>query len=215
MRFGSRRDYGRMLHLQQVLAKTNLRRQDIVVMTVRAISAGAGEYDLREDQLFADYEQELFSHVVSMAEKHGKSVELLVVPRSIRSMRWCRQPSFESVTPGDWRLGTDDIGRTRAKNRADMGNTAAPATSFSLEVIAAGRPSIYVNLGPHPPRLWPDDLDRLHDLWLRLSGEQDIGSKLHHRDVVGLALERLKHDLDTDKRGEIVAAIEKIMQKHH
>ena len=34
----------------------------------------------RVEQLFADYEQELFSHVVTMAEKEGKSVELLVVP---------------------------------------------------------------------------------------------------------------------------------------
>ncbi len=59
-----------------------------------------------------------------------------------------------------------------------------PRHPFSLEVISPGRPSIYVNLGPHPPRLWPEDLDRLHELWLRLS-EDDFGSKLHHRDVIG------------------------------
>ena len=63
-----------------VLEKTNLRRHDIVVMTVRPISTGAGEYDLAENQLFSDYEQELFTHVVTMAEKEGKTVELLVVP---------------------------------------------------------------------------------------------------------------------------------------
>ena len=60
---------------------------------------------------------------------------------------------------------------------------------------------MFVNLGPHPPRLWPDDLDRLHDLWLRLSGENDVGAKLHHRDVVGLALERLQHDLEYGQGG--------------
>ena len=32
------------------------------------------------DQLFSDYEQELFSRVVSVAEKQGKTVDLLVVP---------------------------------------------------------------------------------------------------------------------------------------
>src|SRR5438046_10613615 len=74
------RDYHRMWHLERVLEKTNLRRQDIVVMTVRQLSTGAGEYDLRDDQLFAGYEQELFSHFVSLAEKQGTSVELLVVP---------------------------------------------------------------------------------------------------------------------------------------
>jgi len=74
------REYKRMWHLQRVLEKTNMRRQDIVVMTVRQMSSGAAEYDLRNDQLFASYEQELFSHVVAMAEKEGKPVELLVVP---------------------------------------------------------------------------------------------------------------------------------------
>src|SRR5436305_2356505 len=40
------RDYNRMWHLERVLAKTNVRRQDIVVMTVRQLSAGDAEYEL-------------------------------------------------------------------------------------------------------------------------------------------------------------------------
>src|SRR5438128_9428632 len=75
------RDYNRMQHLQNVLQKTNVRKQDIVVMTVRSIStAGTGEYLLSQDQIFTDYERELFSRVVSLAEKEGKPVELLTVP---------------------------------------------------------------------------------------------------------------------------------------
>ena len=74
------RDYNRMAHLHSVLQKTNLRRHDIVVMTVRAVSTGAGEYELGENQLFTDYEKELFTRVVTMAEKEGKTVDLLVVP---------------------------------------------------------------------------------------------------------------------------------------
>ena len=54
-----------MAHLQSVLQKTNLRRHDIVVMTVRPVSAGAGEYELSDQQLFSDYEKELLSSVVS------------------------------------------------------------------------------------------------------------------------------------------------------
>ena len=53
-----------------------LRRHDIVVMTVRGVSTGAGEYDLAENQLFTDYERELFTRVVAVAEKQGKHVEL-------------------------------------------------------------------------------------------------------------------------------------------
>ena len=43
-----------------------------------------------------------------------------------------------------------------------------PRHPFSLEVISPDRPSIFVNLGPHPPRLWPEDVDLLHDIWLKL-----------------------------------------------
>src|SRR5437762_6839444 len=72
------RNYNRLEHLKSVLQKTNLRRHDIVVMTVRGISTGAGEYDLAENQLFTDDERELFTRVVAMAEKEGKTVDLLV-----------------------------------------------------------------------------------------------------------------------------------------
>jgi hypothetical protein len=61
-----------------------------------------------------------------------------------------------------------------------------PRHPFSLEIIAPGRPSVFVNLGPHPPRLWPEDLDRTHDLWLYLQNR--FGSRLHHRDVVGVCV---------------------------
>ena len=59
------RDYSQMAHLHAVLQKTNLRRHDIVVMTVRTLTTGAGEYNLNDEQLFADYEKELFTRVVT------------------------------------------------------------------------------------------------------------------------------------------------------
>jgi hypothetical protein len=79
-----------------------------------------------------------------------------------------------------------------------------PRHPFSLEVISPGRPSIYVNLGPHPPRLWPEDVGRLHELWLALSERAGVGSKLHHRDVVGLALRRLEKELSSEERQQVI-----------
>ena len=73
------RDYNELSHLESVLRKTNLRRHDIVVVTVRVVF-GAGRSDLRDAQLFDNYERELFTRVVAMAEKEGKTVDLLVVP---------------------------------------------------------------------------------------------------------------------------------------
>ena len=54
--------------------------------------------------------------------------------------------------------------------------------------------TLYFNLGPHPPRLWPEDIDLTHRLWLRLM-DCGLGPKLHHRDVLGLALRRLETEL--------------------
>ena len=70
-------------------------------------------------------------------------------------------------------------------------------------VPSAGRPSTFVNLGPHPPRLWPEDVDIVHEMWLEVS-DQYAGSKVHHRDIVGVALRRMQKDLRSSERDEVV-----------
>jgi hypothetical protein len=193
------RDPNRLYHLRNILEKTNLRRHDIVVMTVRQVGVGAGEFDLTAQQLFSDYERELFSKVVTMAEREGKHVDLLTVPGV---------DPFDAMVQTAARLKASKL-VTGVSETMDMEELARriglawerlpePRHPFSLEVIAPNRPSTYYNLGPHPPRLWPEDLDRLHALWLRLSQDK-YGSKLHHRDVAGVALRRLERDLDARK----------------
>jgi hypothetical protein len=93
-------------------------------------------------------------------------------------------------------------------------NLSEPRHPFSLEVIPPGdRKSIYVNLGPHPPRLWPEDLALLHDLWLRLSQDR-FGSRLHHRDVVGVALRRMEKELSNPNNGDLIEEFEKELEEH-
>jgi amino acid transporter len=209
------RDPKRMPHLQRVLDRTDLRRQDIVVMTVRPLSAGEAEYDLHEDQVFANYEQELFSRVVAMAEKEGKGVELLVVPavdpfNAMVQTASTLQASL-LVTGVSARMSSEELAQ---RIGLAWERLPAPRHPFSLEVIAPDRPSTYVNLGPHPPRLWPEDVDRLHDLWLKLSVEQGLGSKVHHRDIVGFALCRLENELDGARKREVVSALERTLTKN-
>jgi hypothetical protein len=208
------RDYHRMEHLKRVLDKTNLRRHDIVLMTVRPISTGAGEYELSDAQIFSDYEKELFSHVVEMAEKSGKPVELLVVPavnpfdamaQAASSLRASRL-----VTGVSARMESDELAR---RIGLAWERLPEPRHPFSLEVISPDRPSIYVNLGPHPPRLWPEDVDLLHDIWLELSRTESLGSRLHHRDVVGVALRRLQGQLTGGERDNLLETIRKELRK--
>jgi amino acid transporter len=207
------RDYNHMVHVQTVLEKTNLRRHDIVVMTVRPVSTGAGEYELSEKQLFSDYEKELLSRVVTIAEKLGKTVDLLVVPGvdPFDAMVQTAQKLKASrlVTGVSPRMDSEELARRIGLAWEKL---PEPRHPFSLEIISEGRPSIYVNLGPHPPRLWPEDLDRAHDLWLKLS--ENFGSRLHHRDVIGVALRRLEKDLDAAERTEeVLTDLEKELRK--
>jgi amino acid transporter/nucleotide-binding universal stress UspA family protein len=202
------RDVNNLTHLLSVLQKTNMRRHDIVVMTVRQISTGAGEYQLGENQLFTDYERGLFSKVVEMAEKEGKTVELLVVPSSdpfqAIVQTAAKLQAARVVTGASLRMDTPELARRIGLAWEQL---PEPRQPFSLEIISPGRTSMFVNLGPHPPRLWPEDLDRLHHVWLTLS-DKVFGSKLHHRDVLGVALRRLERDLtDGGRRDEALEDI--------
>jgi amino acid transporter len=207
------REYTRMSHLHSVLEKTNLRRHDIVVMTVRPVSTGAGEYELSDQQLFTDYEKELLSRVVTMAEKAGKHADLLVVPGvdpfDAMVQTAAKLQASRLVTGVSARMDSEELARRIGLAWEKL---PEPRHPFSLEIITPDRPSVYVNLGPHPPRLWPEDLDRAHDLWLRLS--ENFGSRLHHRDVVGVALRRLQKDLESERKDEVLTDLEKELRKN-
>ncbi|MBI2821488.1 MAG: APC family permease [Acidobacteria bacterium] len=201
------RDYNRMAHLQSVLQKTSTRRHNIVVMTVRRLSAaGSGEYELNESQLFTAYEQELFTRIVTMAEKEGKTVELLVVPGinpfdAIIQTAATLQAS-RVVTGVSVRMDSNELARRVGQAWEKL---PAPRHPFSLEITSPDRPSIFVNLGPHPPRLWPEDIDLLHNMWLRLS--EKFGARLHHRDVVGVALRRMNQDLQATGSQQVLSDV--------
>jgi amino acid transporter len=209
------RGWRQMEHLKKVLEKTNLRRHDIVVMTVRPVAVGTGEHDLQDEQLFTSYEQELFSHVVMLAEKEGKPVDLLVVPAvdpfDAMVQTAHKLKASRLVTGVSAKMESEELAR---RIGLAWERLPEPRHAFSLEIISVGRASVFVNLGPHPPRLWPEDVDRLHDIWLGLSGDDRFGSKLHHRDVVGLALRRLERDLEGEDRTQVIQDLEDDIKNH-
>jgi len=82
-----------------------------------------------------------------------------------------------------------------------------PRPSISLELVLENQKDVvFFNLGPHPPRLWPEDIELVHRLWLALSAKGP-GAKLHHRDVLGVALRRMAADLESPRAPEVVADI--------
>jgi hypothetical protein len=78
---------------------------------------------------------------------------------------------------------------------------------LSLEILDEKTDTrTFFNMGPHPPRLWPEDIDLLHRLWLELS-EKGPGHKLHHRDVVRVALRRLEAELQSPDAKEVLKEV--------
>ena len=74
------RDYNTLRHLDRALDDTPSDR-DVVVMTARLLKGTeSNAARLEPGELFTDYEQLLFTKVVGVAERHGRSVTLLIVP---------------------------------------------------------------------------------------------------------------------------------------
>jgi hypothetical protein len=198
----------RLDHLEHVLRKPN-DKLDIVVLTVRS-EVMALEYQLKTEQIFAEAEAELFTRVVTLAEKAGRHVELLVVPGA---------DPYDAAVQIAARLESSRIVMglspklTPSEQGAQVGyyweKLREPRPALSLELVLENqKDTVFFNLGPHPPRLWPQDIELAHRLWLELK-EMGPGSKLHHRDVVGVALRRMSSELRSERAGEVLADVQR------
>src|SRR6185312_2892939 len=197
--------------------KTDTRKIDIVVLSVHRVTAAAsGEYDLQPDQIFATAEQNLFTHVVSLAEKAGKHVELLAVAAAdpwLGIVQTAQKLQSSRVVCG--------LSPIFANNPAEQGRAVGeawesleePRPSMSLEVVLPDSQSKFFNLGPHPPQLWPEDVDRVHRMWLELCARAG-GAKLHHRDIVGVALNRLEKQLHSAQYDDVLIDIDTEVKQH-
>ncbi|MGH9608617.1 MAG: APC family permease [Bryobacteraceae bacterium] len=198
-------------HLRKILEELDPERQDVVVMTVhRLMPFGNSEYGLAPKQIFSDRETELFSKVVNVAEKSGKHVELLTVPSRDEYMALVRaaqllRASRIVATPKPY-MTTEEEARNIGRAWEQL---APPRPALALEIIAPdGGPAQWFSLGPHQPQLWPSDVDLVHRLWKELSDRPEFGTRMHHRDVVGVALRRLEHDLHGHDGRQVLRDVE-------
>ncbi len=197
------RDYNHLTHLERVLARTDTTRQDLVVVTIRMLHKG--DFTAETNSEMTDYEQQLFTKVVAAAEKAGKTVSLLIVPGS---------NAFDALVQTAARLRSDTIvaGVSRAIPVREQGNYTGlawemlpePRPRLRLEVIGDQGVEEVFYLGPHAPRLREKDIDLLHEIWRSLVSEPRF-RELHHYHVVSLALKRLKQDLDSPQRDEVLS----------
>jgi amino acid transporter len=198
------RDYNSMFHLLWTLQHTDTDDQDVVVMSARISRFGTGSLDLHQEQLFSDYEQTLFTRAVSVAEKAGKKISLLVVP--------ARDPWSAIVqTANAMQSSAVVIGLSSRMTSQEQAfflgraweSAPEPKRQFVLQVV---RPDLAVDtfrIGPHAPTMKPEDVELVHRLWLSITKEPGM-DKVHHSDVVTLSLTRFARDYTGRDRSDIL-----------
>jgi amino acid transporter len=191
------RDYNALDHVKKALEMTHTGKRDLVVMTVHVMKGpDAGYEDISQNQLFARYEQILFSRVTAVAEKAGKHVGLLVVPGS---------NVFDAIAQTAAQLDSADIwaGRSsvvdseeQAKHIGDAWERLPkkPNRQVCFHIVDSSGASDEFNLGAHVPKLADGDIDLIHLLWLDATKEGGI-EDLHHKEIVTVALARLSEEM--------------------
>jgi amino acid transporter len=199
------RDYNTLNHLKWVLERADTKEQDVVVMAARMVpETGAGEYALTTEQIFSDYEQLLFTRATAVAEGYGKHISLLVVPaRDVWTAIVQTANSLESsaIVAGlsskmpaleqSFRLG-------RAWEAMPE-----PKRQFVVQIVRPDMAAETFRIGPHTPDLKTEDIHLTHRMWLDLTKNPGL-EKLHHSDIVSVALTRLARDLFGAERDEIM-----------
>jgi amino acid transporter len=207
------RDYNTLNHLKWALERIDTKEQDIVVMSARVSPFGAAAYDLAIEQIFSDYEQQLFTRAVSVAENFGKHVSLLVVPAGdVWSAIVQTAINLESsaVVSG---LSSK---MTAAEQAFQLGraweSTPEPKRQFVFQVVHPDLKVDTFHIGPHTPSLKSEDVHLVHRLWLNITRETGL-DKLHHHDILTEALTRFARDYAGRDREDILRELRKTSGK--
>jgi amino acid transporter/nucleotide-binding universal stress UspA family protein len=201
------RDYHTLDHLQRALEFTDTVNRDLVVMTAQVSrGADAGYKDIDQNELFTNYEQLLFSRVVSLAERAGKRVSLLVVPSNDLEQAVTRTAvnlnSTEIIAGPSATVSADDQARRLGHAWEQLADQTRQQIRYRI-IREDGSIKEFL-LGAHAPNLEDQDVNLIHNLWLDVTQETHC-DQIHHRDVVALALSRLDQDLHGIERGGVLA----------
>ena len=204
------RDYNTLNQLRWVLERTDINDQDIVVMSARVSQFGSAAYDLSTEQVFSDYEQQLFTRAVSVAESFGKHISLLVVPaRDVWSaiVQTAINLEASAVVSGlSSKMGAQEqaFELGRAWEAQDE-----PKRQFVFQVVRPDATVDTFRIGPHTPTMKTEDVHLVHRLWLNITREKGL-DKLHHHDILTEALTRFARDYSGNDHEEILKQLRRV-----
>jgi hypothetical protein len=189
------RDPRNLTYLREVLSRVDTTRTDVVVMTARIYHrehSFSGSVEMESSEVFEKYEQELFTAVVSAAEKEGKHVSLVVVPTT---------DVFEGIVATAQRLSSTVVvcGQSNKLTADEQGKLTGdawerlpePRPRLSLVVVGPTGDRHEYQLGPHRPRVRKEDVDLLHSLWREATVDPKF-RELHHYHVLNVALQEME-----------------------
>src|SRR6202049_1286835 len=196
--------YHALYQLGAVLDRVKTERRDIVVLHVQVLQrSGSSEVEFETDQLFGSIEQYLFTKALSMAEQRGKPVRLAVVAAN---------DLWDGILRAAVNLQSSTIvlGRSTKMSLAEQARQFGlawealpdPRPPFNLEIFTPQGEHEFFLLAPHAPNLTRNEVNLVHQLWLRL-GDLVRPEELHHHDVVHFALNEVKQELMEGKEQDV------------
>jgi amino acid transporter len=199
-------NYHALYHLSAVLDRVKPERRDAVVLHVRLLSrTPSGPLELEADQIFGNNEQYLFTQALALAEKHGKTIHLVVVAAN---------DVWDGILRAAVNLqaATIVLGHSAKYTVAEQARQIGmawealplPRPQFNLEIFLPGGEREFFLLGPHAPHLTANEIQLVHQLWLKCN-DLVSSDELHHHDIVHFALSEMAQQLKEGK-GEDVAS---------
>jgi hypothetical protein len=165
------------------------------------------------DQIFSDYEQTLFTRAVSVAEGYGRHIDLLVVPAADV---WSAIVQTGNALNSSAIVAGLSSKMTSQEQAFYLGRAweamPEPKRQMLFQVVRPDTEVETYRIGPHTPAMRTEDVHLVHRIWLDITRVKGL-EKIHHSDLVSMALTRFASEFTGRCRDEIIHDLKKVEER--